>query len=602
MAGDALRQVLASFTIEVDRDGALARGNAGVDALKLKLSSVDGAAKQASASLDALYQKAKALYALRMGGGGGAPMLGAGEPGGALARVQAGGALARRGVAGLLGSGSIDTVGTEASRGAVGLSKFQRAVDGIRTSLNTPRLGFIPALFTMQNAIRGAFAAAGVGALLHVIDEIGGIGEQAAKLGVTNEEFQRLDVLAKQNATSVGALGTVFRTLANAAVQPTKETTAAFAKLGVVTKQSDGTFKSRQDLFFETAGALADVSDATQRAALAQDVFGRGAIEVLPLLANGRKGIDEQRAALEKLAVVSDSTIAAADSFSDSLPALKLQLMALAGPILEKLVIPALEVLRDTVITLADWWGKLTKSLSLSTIAFAGVVLALTPIISQMRLLVALGGGWTKVLKNIGSGAKGLVRDFAPLIGAFIILEDLFGFFAGKRSLIGRGLEKAFGPGLKKTVDDIRDAFKDLWKWILGDGAGDKAKALISEIGQGLRLMVNDALALIPGSGRTAGLAGLEAYEANQTRAQARSDGALAQANGAPDPFLTGQFGGSNLLAVPGAYGPPAPPVIDQSTRNVTVNMGASTDPNAVATRVGQVLDRDRNALVSGVP
>lgn len=606
MAGDSapLRQILASFKVEIDAEGNLRRGHAAVDALKLRLEQVDKAAKSAATSTDALFERAKAAYARRMseGGGGVAGLLGTGGgPGGPLARTGGGGsALA-------LHANPLDALRSfkfDAPAATQGIRRFQAAVDSARASLLTPRGGFISGLFTMQNAIRGAVAAAGAGALLGIIDQIGGIGEAAAKLGVTNAEFQRLDVLAKQNATSVQALGTVFRSLANAAVDPTKETTAAFQKLGIVVKEQDGTFKSRQDLFFETAGALADVSDTTQRAAMAQDLFGRGAIELLPLLANGRAGIDEQRAALEKLAVVSDEAIASADAFSDSLPAVKLQLMALAGPVLEKVVIPVLAVFRDVVLALVDGWTKLTKGLNFGTIALAATFVALTPVVGQLGLLIKLGGGVSAMFKTIGRSALGAVKSMAPILAAFLILEDIFTFFTGGESTTGFLIDKLFGDGVgsgvQKTIVDVTEAFKDLWRWVFGDGAGEKAKSLFGEIGEGLRLMVNDALALIPGSGRTAGIDGLRAFELNQKRMQIATE----DTRGKADSFLRGDFGGGNLLPVPGAYGPPtaAPAIQANGDRNVTINMGGTADPNAVATRVGQVLERDRNALVAGQP
>lgn len=479
---------------------------------------------------------------------------------------------------------------------------------GIRASLNggfggASGGGLLKGLFTLQNSLAALAGGFAFHKLIGVIDEIGGIGEQAAKLGVTNAEFQRLDVLAKQNATSVQALGTAFRNLANAAVQPTKETTAAFAELGVQTKSDDGTFRSRQDLFFETAGALADMGDATQRAAIAQDVFGRSAIEILPLLANGRAGIEEQRAALEQLAVVDDDSIAAADAFSDSLPALGLQFKALAGPVLRDLVIPMLGFLRDIVLTITKAFAALTKNTDFVAVAFAGLAIGLTPMIQNLRTAVALGGGWTTVAKNMGKASLGLLKTIAPLVAAFLLLEDVFVFFSGGKSLIGRGLEAAFGPGVKKNIDDLRDAAKDLWRWITGEGAGEKFKSLIAEIGLALRLMVNDVLALIPGSGRTSGLAGLEAHDAAEARTETSLD---ARRAGPASPGRAAALARRGIPVPPGlpssTPAPAAGPAVDASgDRNVTINMLPGSSPGAVANAVGRELDRDRAATLSQV-
>lgn len=529
---EALRTLLADFQVRVDPEGNLGKGNAAVDKLATKFQALDAQLK------------------------------------GGIRSPGVGGGMFDRATASVLRFG-----------------------DSLRDSLNagfgTGGGGFFKQLLTLQNSLQALAAGFALHKIVSVVDEIGGIGEQAAKLGVTNAEFQRLDVLAKQNATSVQALGTVFRTLANAAVQPTKETTAAFAALDVSVKNNDGTFKSRQDLFFETAGALADISDTTKRAALAQDVFGRGAIEVLPLLAAGREGIEEQRAALEKLSVVSDSTIESADKFSDSLPALKLQLMAIAGPVLEKLVIPALSLTRDLILLIAKGFEALTKNMSFAAVGFAALTIALTPLLSQMRLLVALGEGWTATAAAMGKASLGLLRTVAPLVAAFLLLEDVFIFFAGGRSLVGRGLEKAFGPGVKKTIDDLREAFKDLWKWILGDGAGDKFKSLIAEIGQALRLMVNDALALIPGSGRTAGLAGLEAYDQRQARGEISVPARVLGGVSENDPFMKEILEISKRRTV--------------GDTSVTIVNPPPGEGMQMAGQVKGVLERDRAAILGSV-
>lgn len=608
--GAPLRSLLAQFHVEVDRAGALVRGNAQVEALKNKLVKVDAVAKATTASVQrmaaAIGAAAKASVGGGMLGGSSPKMLGAGGPGGALATVASGGGLAR--------IGGVDALAgwRQAAEAAVpAANRWRSAVDGIRESLNQPRLGAIAGVFNMTNAIRGFVAVSAIGAVKGLVDQIGGIGEEASKLGVTNAEFQRMTVLAAQNATSVGALGTAFRTLATSAVNPTQESTEALRQLGVETKASDGTFKSRQDLFFETAGALADIEDGTKRAALAQKLYGRSALELAPLLAGGRAGLEAQRAELEKLPVLSDATIAAADRFSDRWEYVKVQLLALAGPVLEKVVIPVFQFLLDTVSTAADVIAKLTKNLNPMAIGFAAAVVAVTPYVGQLRALIALGGGWGKVMKSLGGGAKALARSYAPLIAAFLVLEDLFVFFTGGKSLTGRGLEKVFGKGFTQTVNDLRDAFKDLWKWVLGDGAGEKAKALYSEVEEGVGLIAHDALV---GLGVREGETGLEGMRDFQSGKTGLSKGArLLGGVDANDPFMAKlreigdrRNGNMPLPGGPaGAYGPPAPPgtmVQANGDRVVQVTVANTSDARAVAGAVRVELERDRNAILSGHP
>ncbi len=584
MAGEALRQIIASFTVEVDRAGALPKGERAVNSLALALRQLDSQANKTAASVSTALARVSTSLA-RVGAGAG------GRPGGALALLGAGGAdpfaAYHKMFAGLGGAGG----------GGKGGGLFDNLIPGPDGLARFG--GFVKGLANIQTIFAALGATAAFGALKGVVDTIGGIGERATKLGVATDEFQRLDVLAKQNNTSVEALGTAFRTLAGNAVSPTKEATAAFKQLGVTVKADDGTFKTRQDLFFETAGALADISDETVRADLAQKLYGRSALEMSALLSEGSDGIARQRAELAKLPVVGLSAIKAADGFSDSWEAMKLRLMAVAGPVLEKVVIPAMNALVVLVNTLADAFGKLKLDTGLLA---AGLVLLGPKLLSLYRtmgLLVGLSGGFRGMLSGIGGGLKALRYSTGALVAQFLLLEDIFTFFAGGDSLTGRGLDALFGDGVakgvQKTIGEITAAFKDLWNWVLGDGAGQKAKALFGEIGQGLRLMVNDALALIPGSGRTAGIEGLNAFDEKDRTGVGEGTA------------LNGLLDLAPLIPIPGvgaaltAGARAAASFTDNRTQSVTVNMGTAS-PAEVAQRIGVELSRDRNAIVAGAP
>lgn len=554
---ESLRQLVADFVVRVDADGAMKRGEAGINSLKAKFQSLDSTVQKTGQSTQGFFARLGASMR-GLGGGGG---LGIG--------------------------GAINASSAGIGRGISG------AVAGIAT---------------LQNglaALAGGFIGSQIKSL---IDDIGGIGEEAARLGVANDEFQRLRVLAEQNATSVQALGTAFRTIGKSAVDPTKETTAAFQKLGVAVKNSDGTFRARNDLFFDSAMALADVQNESERATLAQQLYGRSAIELLPLLSQGSEGIRNQRAELEKLPVVTDAAIEAADHFGDEWPKTMLRLKAVAGEVLLKVVLPALEALLKVVNVLSEGFVKLTKTFSPMTIGLAALVVGMSPLVSQFRMLIALGGGWGSLVKSVVGSAWKMTKALAPAVAAFLVLEDVFTFFAGGDSLIGRGLEKAFGPGVKKTIDDLRDAAKELWAWLSGEKTDlSKFGSLVNEIGQAIKLMIHDALVALGLRGGEMGLAGLDAYEKRQAQTggatmvpNARGgETAMAfnPATGAFMPVPTPLAAPAPAVA-PGQYGPPPPPAGDIS---ITINNPAPGEGLKLAGQVKGVLQRPPDAVLGTV-
>ena len=529
MAGDALRQLIASFQIEVDPTGALAKGNRDVDALRGKLEALDAAAKPAAAAVGRAFEAARAKYVQRFQAPSDAGL-------GQFGPVRPGIGDRLRGVGGAVGGG-LRGVGASAASAF----KWVTSLHGALISLGA------------STAVRG---------LMQVVDHLGGIGEAAAKLGVSGSEFQRLDVLARQNATSVQALGTAFRTLATTAVNPTEESTEALRRLGVQVKADDGTFKTRQDLFFETATALADVEDTTVRAALAQKLYGRSALELAPLLAAGRAGIEAQRAELEKMPVAADSAIAAADALGDRWATVSTVLLGQFAPVLEDTIIPAFQQLTTWLLAAGEAVAGFLKDshyLQYLGIFLKTMATPLRVVFNGFQALFkALGGGDLK-LAGVADAIGRVTVALSTLMNLpFLLAADFQYYLQGRDSAIGRAIE-----GLTKAFtfawDLIKTSAATAFDWILARAA---------DVGPQI------ARALVPGYAQAEGL-----YNA-----------------------VTG--GGS--IPVPGGAAP-APAerqgtTVIEAPRTVTVNMGANASPGEVAKRVGVELERDRAAVAAGVP
>lgn len=529
MAGEALRQLIASFTVEVDPTGALAKGHRDVDALRGKLEALDAAAKPAAAAVGRAFEAARTKYVQRFQAPSDAGL-------GQFGPVRPGIGDRLRGVGGAVGGG-LRGVGASAASAF----KWVTSLHGALISLGA------------GTAVRG---------LMQVVDHLGGIGEAAAKLGVSGSEFQRLDVLARQNATSVQALGTAFRTLATTAVNPTEESTEALRRLGVQVKADDGTFKTRQDLFFETATALADVEDTTVRAALAQKLYGRSALELAPLLAAGRAGIEAQRAELEKMPVAADSAIAAADALSDRWATVSTVLLGQFAPVLEDTIIPAFQQLTTWLLQAADWLARFIKESGFFKylgVFFKNITAPARVFFGIFEKLFGLKGDGVDFFAAIVDGLGRLSVLLSTSFNLpFLLYEDFQYYMAGRDSLIGRIVTKL--PELfEAATNAVKPYVTAFFDWMLAQAA---------EYG------VEIARVLVPGFAQAA-----DVYNA---------------------------FTGGGSIPVPGGAAP-APAerqgtTVIEAPRTVTVNMGANASPGEVAKRVGVELERDRAAVAAGVP
>lgn len=562
---DALRELLARFVVEVDPEGKLAKGNADVDRLKSalatledRLSGLRAPAQRAAKGISDVFaraaQDANKFLQLQQ-----AQALGGRNSSDGFA---AAGAAARERLPGVqFGPQRADLERFQNSfRGRMqALAQgSRRAFSGIASGANDA----LRSVTSLRLGVVGLIATAALWRGARFVGQLGDVGEAAQKLGVTNAEFQRLSVLAEQNSTSVETLGAAFRTLSRNAVDPSKDATAAFKALGVQTKSDSGAFKTRQQLFFETAGALAEVQDETRRAALAQQVFGRGAVELAPLLANGRAGLEAQRAALERLPVASDGAIKAADELSDRFAVLRAQGSARLSEGLEE-VAPTLMRLLDLFSDLIEVSVRASKE---------------SGFFSDLKLLI---GGTTTTTKLFNSALEQMGTTgesvFTRLLGwiskallAFdtllnfpaLFAQDLQAFLSGRAqdSAIG-GLIESLNLVFTSLGQSIQSTLTGVFNWIreqIGQLGAEAAVGLFSQI---------------PGAAGALQLAG--ALAGPQTA------GAVQQLAG----------------AAPGAA--PNTTVSDQRQQNVTVQVGTVQE---VAGAVSQaVLGFDASPLVAAL-
>jgi phage-related protein len=92
----------------------------------------------------------------------------------------------------------------------------------------------------------------------------------------------------------------------------------AFQKLGI--SQEDVANMSREDLFAATITGLQNVTDENERAALANDLLGRSAIEMGALLNTSAEDTEKMRQTVHDLGgVMSDDAVKAAAAYQDSL-------------------------------------------------------------------------------------------------------------------------------------------------------------------------------------------------------------------------------------------------------------------------------------------
>lgn len=118
-----------------------------------------------------------------------------------------------------------------------------------------------------------------------------------------------------------------------------------FERLGLSLDDLKG--KSREEIFSATVAALQNVSDETERAALANDMFGKSGQDLLPLL---NQSTEATQALLEEAEqygmVMSDDAVKASAAFQDSLSKMKGTMNGLKNSIVGELL-PGITMIMD---------------------------------------------------------------------------------------------------------------------------------------------------------------------------------------------------------------------------------------------------------------
>ena len=188
----------------------------------------------------------------------------------------------------------------------------------------------------------------------------------------------------------------------------------AFDKLGVSVTNADGSLRDSDAVWQDTITALGKMTNETERDALAQQLLGKTAANLNPLIEDGGETYKEVADTLAKydLDFIDQDTLNQANEFNDALDTMKMVGMVAfqqLGTQLAAYLAPAMEKVVDVVGRLAEWFSNLSPRTQAIIAGVAAFVAVLAP------LLIGLG----KVSFAISS-IMGLMATVGPAIGGVV--------------------------------------------------------------------------------------------------------------------------------------------------------------------------------------
>ena len=208
----------------------------------------------------------------------------------------------------------------------------------------------------------------------------------------------------------------------------------AFEKLGVSVTNADGSLRDSDAVWQDTIAALGTMTNETERDALAQQLMGKSAANLNPLIEDQGetyKNLSDTLAQYD-LELVDQETLDGANQFNDALDTMKAMgtvALQTVGSQLAAYLAPALEKVVGWVGKLAGWLSNLSPEVLTVIGVIAGVIAAIAPVLiflgklatgisSIMSLMSTLGVSFGMLAGPVGIA----IAVIAALIAIGVLL------------------------------------------------------------------------------------------------------------------------------------------------------------------------------------
>lgn len=216
-------------------------------------------------------------------------------------------------------SGQLSSI-MDSEAGNAGTTASSSFGSSFKTGLgNVAKVG--AAAFGVFTAAAGAGTAALTSGIKGVAEYGDMIDKTSQKVGMSSDAFQQWDYVMNLAGTSMQECSMGMKTLTNK-IDDAKNGSASALEMfeGLGISMEDLNTMSREDIWGATIKGMQNLEDSTERAALANDLFGRSGQNMTPLFNMTNEELNEAIANTDKYnMVLSEDAVKASAAFQDSL-------------------------------------------------------------------------------------------------------------------------------------------------------------------------------------------------------------------------------------------------------------------------------------------
>ena len=212
------------------------------------------------------------------------------------------------------------------------------------------------------------------------------LDELSEKVGVGAEMLQVLEYQAKLSGLSQEALATGLGKLSKNMLEVSSgggSAGDAFKALGLDVKDASGNLKSSDQMLLEIADKFSRMEDGAAKTGLSMQLFGRSGKELIPMLNQGKEGINSVRQEMERLGIlVDEKTIRLGGQVNDQFDKMGMAAKGLAVNIMGSLL-PALDNATKAMLEMAQ-----NKDFQEGLQSFKNFVVGIIPDIVRLSMLI----------------------------------------------------------------------------------------------------------------------------------------------------------------------------------------------------------------------
>lgn len=327
--------------------------------------------------------------------------------------------------------------------------------------------------------ISGAAAGAlgGIGALaLKTAQSADELATLAKQTGFSTAELQKFQYASELVDVSVSDIAGAATKLKKAVAGDSAE----LAKLGVQTKNADGTYRDINEIFYETLEALSKIDNETERDAAAMAVFGKSADTLAGIVDDGGKALKELGQEAEDMGLIlSEDTVESLNDVNDRIEKLKAQgaaRLAQTGAKALEVLTPVLEKVLGFLDNILTKIGDLTPEQLQTITTILAVVAAISPLATIIGKISGLIANLPMVISGISTALSFLASNPLALVIAGVVAlvtliatkgdqiqEKLAQLDDFLQNVFAKDWTETFGPVLGGVINGFFDIIKVGW-------------------------------------------------------------------------------------------------------------------------------------------